>query len=373
MFKPSLKSIWTLLVLALASYGLYLWSYYSRVEVRQGHYEEKLAAAREMEHAMQVLKDWKAPNATFVDDVNDPWNTLLIGQKFSQITTIEGSLLSKQGCLNPNVAAVVVDLIKETGVKEGDKVAVCMTGSFPGLNLALLSACKVLKLDPVIISSVSSSWFGANDPEFTWLDMERVLKEKGVFPWTSTMASIGGADDRGHSLSPEGRELIRAAIERNGVPFLDPADLDSAVQMRIETFQNTIRNTPKGYDLYVNVGGGVASLGHEENRELTPPGVVRNAGLQEFQSRAVLHFFADAGVPVINLLNVRPLLKHSGVPYAPLEKPAVGEGEIFVTERHNMKVVLFSVLVMTIMVLVVIRYDLRMQRLVDTDQDDEML
>ncbi|MCB1047495.1 MAG: poly-gamma-glutamate system protein [Calditrichaeota bacterium] len=373
MFKPSLKSIWTLLVLALTSYGLYTWAYLSRTEVRQDFYEEKLAAARQMEHAMQVLKEWKAPNASFVDDVNDPWNTLLIGQKFSQITTVEGSLLSKQGCLNPNVAAVVVDLMKQTGVKEGDRVAVCMTGSFPGLNLAVYSACRVLKLEPVFITSVSSSWFGANDPEFTWLDMERVLKEKGIFPWVSSYASIGGADDRGQSLSPEGRELIRKAITRNGVPYLDAPDLDAAVQMRIESFQNQIRNSPKGYDLYVNVGGGVASLGHEENRNIMPTGVARNVRQMEFQRRAVLHFFADAGVPVINLLNVRPLLKRTGVPYAPLEKPEVGDGEIFVTERHNMKVVLFAVLVMTILVLIVIRYDLRMQRLVDTDQSDEML
>jgi hypothetical protein len=80
---------------------------------------------------MQVLKDWKAPNATFVDDVNDPWNTLLIGQKFSQITTLEGSLLSKQGCLNPNVAAVVVDLMKQDGGQGGRPGGRVHDGQFP--------------------------------------------------------------------------------------------------------------------------------------------------------------------------------------------------------------------------------------------------
>jgi hypothetical protein len=143
--------------------------------------------------------------------------------------------------------------------------------------------------------------------------------------------------------------------------------------MRIEGFQNQIRNSPKGYDLSSTSAAVWPVWVSRRTATLMPTGVVQNASLMDFQRRAVLHFFADGGVPVINLLNVRPLLKHSGVPYAPLDKPAVGEGEIFVTERHNLKVVLFSVLVMTIMVLVVIRYDLRMQRLVDTDQDDEML
>ncbi len=374
MFKPSLKSTWTLLLLAAVSYALYLWSWNSRVDHRQDHYDDKLAAARLMERALRTLKESQAPGGVLVDDINDPWNTLLIGQKYTQITTTEGDLRSKQNSLNPNMAALVVALMAEAGVKNGDRVAICLTGSFPGLNVAVYSACAVLDLQPVIISSVSSSWFGANDPSWTWLDMEAALKEKGVFPWTSSYASIGGADDRGESMSPEGRELARAAITRNAVPFLNPADLRKAVDLRIEAFQQEISNSPRGYDLFLNVGGGVASLGHVDNKDLLPSGVARNVRLMDFPDRGVLHFFADGGVPTINLLKLSEIMRDYGLPLSPKERPKIGEGSIYVTERHNLKVVLVSTVLLTILVLFVIRTDLRSQKLREPEVvSDEIL
>ena len=71
-------------------------------------------------------------------------------------------------------------------------MAVSFSGSFPALNIAVLSAARVLDLHPVIISSVGSSMYGANQPEMTWLDMERILADKGLFPYRSNAASLGG-------------------------------------------------------------------------------------------------------------------------------------------------------------------------------------
>ncbi|MCA9784606.1 MAG: poly-gamma-glutamate system protein [Candidatus Cloacimonetes bacterium] len=374
MFKPSLKSTWTLFLLAAVSYGLYLWAWNSRVDHRQIRYQEKLAAARLMDRALHALKEHQAPNGVLVDDINDPWNTLLIGQKFTQITSLEGDLRSKQSSLNPNVAALVVQLMVEAGVKENDRVAVCLTGDFPGINIAVYAACQVLKLEPVVITSVSSSWFGANDPDFTWLDMETVLRDRGVFPWTSRYASVGGADDRGESLSPEGRELIRAAIKRNKCEYLNPANLQKAVDLRIQAFQQEVSDSPRGYDLFVNVGEGVASLGHMDNAALLPSGVAHNVRLMDFPDRGVLHFFADGGVPVINLVKLSLLMREYGLPLSPDELPEIGEGSIFVTERHNLKVVLVSTLLLTVLVLFVIRTDLRSQKLREPDLgSDEIL
>jgi poly-gamma-glutamate system protein len=272
MFKPSLKSVWTLVVLSLISYGLYNWAEFSRVPQKQPHYDEKLAAARLMENWIGMLKEAKAPEAAFVDEVNDPARTLLIGQKHTLITSTEGNHQAKLATTNPNTAAMMVQIFKEAGLEKGDKVALAVTGSFPGLNLAAYAACKVLELQPVVITSVSSSWYGATDPDFNWLDMEKVLADQGQIPFRSVAASIGGADDRGRSLSPEGRRLVLEAMRRNGVHSLngdslslessEDEDISAAVDARMQAYQDAVSKDLKGYSAYINIGGGVVSLGH---------------------------------------------------------------------------------------------------------------
>ena len=52
-----------------------------------------------------------------------------------------------------------------------------MTGSFPGANIAVLSACKAMDIYPVIISSVGASSWGANNINQSWIDIENKLNE----------------------------------------------------------------------------------------------------------------------------------------------------------------------------------------------------
>ena len=61
-------------------------------------------------------------------------------------------------------------------------VAVGLSGSFPAMNVAVYSALYELGVEPIIISSTAASQWGANDPNFTWLDMEAVLRKADVFP-----------------------------------------------------------------------------------------------------------------------------------------------------------------------------------------------
>ena len=87
----------------------------------------------------------------------------------------------KQTTLNPNVTALIVDLLMKAGVNSGDTIAVSFTGSFPGANIALLSACKATGIYPVIISSLGASRYGATDINFTWIDMEKTLENNSIF------------------------------------------------------------------------------------------------------------------------------------------------------------------------------------------------
>jgi poly-gamma-glutamate system protein len=379
MYRPSLKSTWTLLVLAVTAYGLYLWAENSHVEYRQENYDVKLAAARHMKRSMEIIREVEAPAAAWVDEVNDPGLTLLIGQKHTLISSIEGSHQAKLSTINPNVAAMMVQIFSEAGVRKNEKVAICLSGSFPGLNLALHSACKVMGIEPVIITSVSSSWYGANDPSFTWLDMEKALFDAGHISHRSVAASIGGADDRGRSLPPEGRALIRQAIGRNEVEYINAKDVESSVQARTAIFMREISDTPSGFGAFVNIGGGVASLGHPENGSLIPLGYIQHLKALNYPGQGVIHFFADSGIPVMNFKyrsrKFKELLGQYGLPWRPVRVPEVGTGKIYMTEHYDLRIVITAISLLSVLVLFVVRFDLKLQQLKGREgiQPDEVL
>ena len=104
-------------------------------------------------------------------NVGDGSCTGLIGLSMSEITTDSGNLYSKRSSVNPNMAAIFVAWLSELNLKKGDVIALQETGSYPALDIAMLSAIKILELKPLIIFSVGASQFGANRPNFTWLDI----------------------------------------------------------------------------------------------------------------------------------------------------------------------------------------------------------
>ncbi|MEO1085566.1 MAG: poly-gamma-glutamate system protein, partial [Acidobacteriota bacterium] len=159
---------------------LTFWVETSLKEVRDPLYDEMLRAAEASARAAHHLKSHRLERGVFVDLVNDPAETALIGQEYTQITTDRGYLDAKLASTDPNFAAVTVDLLRSVGVEPGDCVALAMTGSFPALNVSALAAVDVVGARPVTITSVGASNFGATDPFFTWLDMERELVDRGM-------------------------------------------------------------------------------------------------------------------------------------------------------------------------------------------------
>ena len=152
-----------------------------KLDKKQEWYNEKLQAAQLFQLAANELKNHRLEKDIFIDVVNDPNQTALIGQEFTLITTDRGEIDAKLSATNPNVAAVIIQLLKDADLRQNDNVAVAFTGSFPGMNIGVLAALEVLHLNPIIITSVGSSNFGANDPYFTWLDMENILYKSNVF------------------------------------------------------------------------------------------------------------------------------------------------------------------------------------------------
>src|SRR5215208_6306034 len=178
-WRPRAVSRPALLLIALISVAGLIVVERWKVENPQPHLEEKLAAAKLAQQAFDVIKEARISVGPPIDKTIDPSESGLIGIPMSPVTTVIGDVSAKQTSVNPNFAAIIVEMLKEAGVQEGDVVAIGMSGSFPALNICTYAACETLKLKPLVISSASASQWGANVPALLWPDMELLLRKKG--------------------------------------------------------------------------------------------------------------------------------------------------------------------------------------------------
>ena len=327
-----------------------------RVKTREPYYSEKRAAAEHAVKSFGAILETRLKRKLPIDPESDPAQTGLIGALVTPVTTNAGSLVSKQTSINPNFAAVVVEFAKELGLQRGDTVAVGYSGSFPALNVAVLAAVDALGLKPVIISSASSSQWGANQPEFLWLDMERALFDRGLIKHRSQAASIGGIEDRGFGIPKKGRTLIKNAIAKHELMLIDPPDFNESIETRMTLYRSLAADAP--IRAYINVGGGAVSVGRKAGKRTFRPGVNRTNPAVNLPTDSVMGRMLADGVPVIHLIKVRDMAKRYGFPEAPLRTPAVGEGEIFVRTRISRPLVLGHLLLILGALYLFVRSDL---------------
>ncbi len=129
--------------------------------------KEKLAAATLAAEAMEAIFYAREEIGPEIDKGTDPTESGLVGLAMSPVTSVSGQLAAKQTSINPNFAAVIVDMLMRCDVKEGDLVGVGVSGSFPALNICVYSAIESLKLRPIVVASTSASQWGANVPDLT--------------------------------------------------------------------------------------------------------------------------------------------------------------------------------------------------------------
>jgi len=353
------RAAWTkradlfLVGLALLGIVLHLLVEASRMMSPQPHMDQKIAAATRTVRCFEAIRLARLGMPEGHDLENDPASSGLIGQENTLITTDRGVLESKLTSVNPNFAAVMVDYFHRIGLKPGDVIAAALTGSFPALNIATLAAAEEMGLRPVVITSVGASMWGANDPDFTWLDMETFLVERRLLKTRSIAASLGGSNDRGRGLSPRGRLLLREAVERNGVDLISVPTLEESVTRRVEAY---IREA--GSDnirAFINVGGGAAAIGNRQSARLIRAGVNRTIPRYNWSRWGVAHHMSVLGVPVIHVLNVEAIARRHGMPVAPEAVPPVGEGTIFHREAYDLKVAIPALLLYLVLCFRVLR------------------
>jgi len=293
--------------------------------------EEMLIAAQKAARAMDEIRQVRSEMGP-IDASVDPIRSGLIGSAMTPVTSDSGFLAAKQTSINPNFAAVVVHWLKRAGVQRGDTVAVACSGSFPALNICVAAAMDAMGLRPIIISSASGSQWGANDPEFLWLDMERLLHERGLLGHRSVAASLGGQDDVGRGLSKEGVRALEQAIERNGLPRIASTGPEDSIARRMAVYRERAGNAP--VRAFINVGGGTVSVGGPAGKRSFKAGLNLHrpsGGLPD----SVMARFSGEGVPVIHLVRIEQLAQEYGLPRQPQTRPAPGEGGVYCEEQYN--------------------------------------
>jgi poly-gamma-glutamate system protein len=286
-----------------------------------------IRAAAMMERAIASLREHSRSRGRLFDEALDPNHTGLIGLEYSEITTTLGSLEAKRTTTNPNMAAVIVQLLEESGVSAGDTIAVGCSGSFPALAIATLAASRSLGVHPVVILSLGASSFGATRTDQTLLDLYEVLRKSGDFDGPAAAVSLGGAGDVGSDFEPEVRKKLIDQIRQSGVPFLYQADLQQNVAERMKIYFGS--SSRRRIAAFVNIGGSYADMGTNPAVLKLEPGVNKQMTIPaREEEHGVVFAMAKRHIPVVHLLHVKGLALKYGLPWDPMPLPVVSGGGV---------------------------------------------
>lgn len=338
LWKPGSISWQIHVVIAIAAVTGLILAESLKQEIKQPHYETKIRAAKFMMNAMDTIRVHRLSVYGKIDKNVDPLDSGMIGVLSTPITSTTVDLDAKLSTINPNWAAVVVSMLKKAGVKKDDTIAVSFTGSFPAINIAVLAAAKAMKLNPIIITSVSSSTWGANIPSLTWLDMEDILYEEKIFSYRSVAASLGGVKDSALGLSERGKSMLIQAIKRNGASLITSDNINANIDARMDTY--TQNSGYEGIAAYVNVGGGTVATGTYIGKRRIAPGLNLRPSRRAMKIDSVMSRFAREGIPVINLNYMKTLSKKYELPFGFKEMPKIGAGNIYQRPEYNRPLVL---------------------------------
>ncbi|GAI92880.1 unnamed protein product, partial [marine sediment metagenome] len=182
------------------------------------YYDEQIQAAQLMKNSLETIKEERLKRNIPLNIELDPNQTGIIGKEYTELTTTLGNLEAKRTSTNPAFAALLVKYFKEANLKKGDVIAIGASGSFPALILATLSTARVLELEPLLIYSVGSSEYGANLPEFTFVEMLDSLNKKNILPYKLLAISMGGYLDQVEGMFySDSQKIIEQITQASGV------------------------------------------------------------------------------------------------------------------------------------------------------------
>jgi poly-gamma-glutamate system protein len=193
--------------------------------------------------------------------------------------------------------------------------------------VAVLSAAKAMNLKPMVINSLGASQWGANNPDFHWLDMQNCLLNAGIFEAKPIAISLGGAGDEGQDMSPEGRSLLINEIRKSGIFFLHESDLKKNVEARMHLYEEKAGESK--IKAFINIGGSWPNMGEDPEILKLRPGLAKINKFPSPERRGVLFEMAALNIPAIHLLYIKGLVDRYGLSWDPVPLPQPGKENIY--------------------------------------------
>ena len=314
-------------------------------KTKNRYYDEQIEAANLAKIAMEEIKNKKIEmGITFPKE--DIYNSGMLGEWFSDITTTSGMIGAKRTAINPDFAAVYIDMFKDVGLKKGDEIALVMSGSFPTLNISAMAAVQVYGLKACIMSSIGASTYGANDVNFTFFDMAEHLYNKGIFTNRIDYVSFGGANDDGYEFPEDVRESILQRIKNSGIEFLCESDFEKNIEDRTKKILKECPNIK----LLISVGGTLIAMGEGDTgsslyRGLVTPSYLNTNKEVKNGKLGLMDTFLDRDVPIVQMLNIKGIALDYGIAYDPVVIPEIGTSDAYYEVKYNIVVPIISIII----------------------------
>ncbi|MFH1939950.1 MAG: poly-gamma-glutamate system protein [bacterium] len=307
------------------------------------YYTEQIQAAQLMKSSLEVIKEERLKRNIPLDMGLDPNQTGIIGKEYTQLTTTLGNLEAKRTSTNPAFAALLVKYFKEANLKKGDVIAIGASGSFPALIVAALSAARVLELEPLLIYSIGSSEYGANIPEFTFVQMLDSLNKKSILPYHLLAVSMGGYLDQAEGMFyPDSQDTIKKIVQDSGTFVIDADSIEENILQRMQLYKKSAKGQP--IKAFVNIGGATANYGNTNASITYPNGLVINGPkIPDHPERGLIFEYQNLGIPIMHLLNIRDLAVKNGLPIDPVPFPEIGEGGAYWRIAYNKYIIILVI------------------------------
>lgn len=281
--------------------------YFTRTVIRADSMQMQ-QAAHLAEKWFEIVEQFKKERGIFPEHGQEIKFGGLLGVEYSEITTTLGSLEAKETVLNPNFAALIVRLLNEAGIDSNSVVGINLSSSFPTLGISAYAAIQTIKARAVVVSSLGSSSYGANQPGATWIDMERCLYTRGGSQIISSLVTFGAEGDSGGGLPEEGISIIKNSTRNIGVNIFTPRSIVEAIDMRVELFSKEKIN------ILINIGGNHAGLGNCSHSLTIPNGYHKDIKTCSDFDRGIIMRLSEKGIPFIHLLNIKDLASRYRMP-----------------------------------------------------------
>ena len=340
--KGKLSPIYLFWALIILLVGLLLIEQ-TKFTAKTPYYNEQIQAAQLMEICLETIKEDRLKRNIPLDTGFDPNQTGIVGKEYTELTTTLGNLEAKRTSTNPAFAALLVKYFKEVNLKKGEVIAIGASGSFPALIVAALSAVKALELEPLLIYSIGSSEYGANIPEFTFVEMLDSLNRENILPYKLLAISMGGYLDQAEGMFyPNSRGIIEKIAQESGAYFINLDNIEENIQYRMQLYKKTAGERP--IKAFVNIGGATPNYGNTPASITYPNGlVISGPKIPDHPERGLIFEYQNLGIPIIHLLNIRDLAVKNGLPIDPIPLPETGEGGVYWRIAYNKYIIILAI------------------------------